>query len=66
MKSRPDSEVFTGIFSDGNYQPPSGFNFDVCGFDQPVMDDPNLDDYNLDERVEEFINAILQEHRFSN
>ena len=64
-KSLPDSQLFTGVFSDGNYQMPAGFNFDVCSNFDPIMDDPKLADYNLDEKVEEFIQAIQQEYSYT-
>ena len=52
MNSNPNSQVFTGVFSDGNYGMPRGFNFDVGSDDQPVCDDPNLEEYNVDQMVE--------------
>lgn len=60
--SLPDAQVFTGIFSDGNYGYPSGFCFDwlYCNEDA-VMDDPILSDYNADAWVEKFVQAILTE-----
>lgn len=66
--SQPDAEVFTGVFQDGNYGPPSGYCFDTsCGYcrSDPVVDDPLLETYNLDAKVQNFIQAILEEKSHS-
>jgi hypothetical protein len=64
--SNPDQEVFTGVFSDGNYQPPPGFCFDdVMCSDQPVMDDPRLEDGNMDDVIARFVAAIEQEREWA-
>jgi alpha-mannosidase len=61
-KSRPGSTVFTGVFSDGNYQPPPGICFDVlCPQNQPVMKDKRLKDYNFDSMVATLIQGIEEE-----
>lgn len=64
-KSQPYDEVFTGVFSDGNYGYPKGFCFDQFCSDTPVMDDPNLEDYNVDDIVARFADAILMEKGYT-
>jgi len=60
--SRPDSTVFTGVFSDGNYQPPPGICFDLrCPETDPVMADSRLKDYNLDKMTDTLIQGIEEE-----
>ena len=62
--SCPDEMVFTGVFSDGNYQAPPGLCFDTtCPYCQndPVIDDPSLSTYNLDRKVNDLIAFIEAE-----
>ena len=53
--SQPGSTVFTGVFSDGNYQPPPGICFDLRCDNDPVMDDGRLTDFNLDSLTDTLI-----------
>jgi alpha-mannosidase len=59
-----DAQVFWGLTGsyDGNYQPPTGFHFDVTENSAvPVMDDLLLHGYNVDQRVGDFVEqAVLQ------
>lgn len=61
--SLSNADIFTGVFSDGNYGPPQGFCFDSVCNDEPIRDNPALSDYNVDEVVERFSSAIQDEHR---
>ena len=59
-----DNDVFTGVFSDGNYSPPPGFCFDIrCNpSQQPIMDDPHYPaSYNIDEMLTQFVQVIETE-----
>jgi alpha-mannosidase len=66
--SQPDAQVFTGVFHDGNYGPPSGFCFDTtCQYcrSDPAIADPLLSTYNIDSKVNDFIKAVYEEHSHS-
>lgn len=66
--SDPSAEVFTGVFSSGNYGAPAGFCFDSsCSYcrDDPVIDDKRLETYNMDAKTQGFIDAILDEKSMS-
>lgn len=53
------AQVFTSAYWSGNYGPPEGFCFDDKCDDPPIMDDPRLEDYNVPERVELFVQTVL-------
>ncbi|KAK9786492.1 hypothetical protein WJX73_000911 [Symbiochloris irregularis] len=54
-----EADVFTGNFADGNYNPPSGFNYDWGSWDRDnqIQDNVCLEEINVDERVEQFVQA---------
>lgn len=52
------SQIFAGAFPE-NYEPPSGFYFEVNDDSPVVQDDTNLFDYNVLERVNDFVAAAL-------
>lgn len=52
------SQIFAGAFPE-NYEPPSGFYFEVNDDSPIVQDDINLFDYNVQERVNDFVAAAL-------
>ncbi|CAH9082893.1 unnamed protein product [Cuscuta europaea] len=52
------SQIFAGAFPE-NYEPPSGFYFEVNDDSPVVQDDIDLFDYNVPERVNEFVAAAL-------
>ncbi|KAF4397582.1 hypothetical protein G4B88_027322 [Cannabis sativa] len=52
------SQIFAGAFPE-NYEPPSGFYFEVNDASPVVQDDPELFDYNVQERVNDFIAAAV-------
>ncbi|XP_073060322.1 probable alpha-mannosidase At5g13980 [Primulina eburnea] len=59
-KSRgSSSQIFAGAFYAGNYEPPTGFYFEVNDDSPIVQDDINLFDYNVQERVNDFVAAAL-------
>ena len=63
-QSLPQAQVFTGVFSDGNYSPPPGFCFDIrcSSSQQPLMDDPYNKEYNnIDDMINQFVNVIEAE-----
>ncbi|KAK6153871.1 hypothetical protein DH2020_013510 [Rehmannia glutinosa] len=61
-KSRgSSSQIFTGAFYAGNYEPPTGFYFEVNDDSPIVQDDINLFDYNVEERVNDFVAAALSQ-----
>jgi len=63
-QSLPEAQVFTGVFSSGNYGPPAGFCFDtICTWcsDDPIVNDEKLETYNLDVRVDAFLEALEEE-----
>lgn len=64
-ESKPYSEVFTGVFSDGNYQYPKGFCFDQVCRDEPVRNNPQLEDNNVDDIVKRFSKAVFDEKSVS-
>jgi len=67
-QSLPEAQVFTGVFSSGNYGPPAGFCFDTtCTWcrDDPVVNDDKLETYNLDSYVNAFIEALEKETTIS-
>ncbi|KAF3791081.1 Alpha-mannosidase [Nymphaea thermarum] len=55
------SQVFTGAFPDGNYEPPHHFYFEVNDHSPTVQDDVSLFDYNVHKRVEDFVNAAISQ-----
>ncbi|XP_047949898.1 probable alpha-mannosidase At5g13980 isoform X2 [Salvia hispanica] len=57
-KSRgSSSQIFTGAFYAGNYEPPTGFYYEVNDDSPIVQDDIELFDYNVQERVDAFVAA---------
>ncbi|CAN6472468.1 unnamed protein product [Victoria cruziana] len=58
---RSSSQVFTGVFPNGNYEPPENFYFEVNDNSPIVQDDVSLFDYNVHERVEDFVNAAISQ-----
>ncbi|XP_031105302.1 probable alpha-mannosidase At5g13980 isoform X1 [Ipomoea triloba] len=54
------SQIFAGAFPE-NYEPPSGFYFEVNDDSPVVQDDTNLFDYNVPERVNDFVAAALSQ-----
>ncbi|KAL6552364.1 hypothetical protein OROHE_007728 [Orobanche hederae] len=61
-KSRgSSSQIFTGAFYAGNYEPPTGFYFEVNDDSPIVQDDINLFDYNVEARVNDFVAAALSQ-----
>ncbi|GLT27152.1 hypothetical protein SLA2020_021760 [Shorea laevis] len=52
------SQIFAGAFPK-NYEPPSGFYFEVNDDSPIVQDDINLFDYNVQDRVNDFVAAAL-------
>lgn len=52
------SQIFAGAFPE-NYEPPSGFYFEVNDASPVVQDDPELFDYNVQERVNDFVAAAV-------
>ncbi|KAK4374664.1 hypothetical protein RND71_005341 [Anisodus tanguticus] len=55
------TQIFAGAFPE-NYEPPSGFYFEVNDASAiPVQDDVNLFDYNVQERVNDFVVAALSQ-----
>lgn len=66
--STPESEVFTGVFSDGNYQAPPNLCLDTtCSYcaNDPVVNDQNLETYNLPFKTQALIDYIESEHSFT-
>ncbi|KAL9241822.1 hypothetical protein vseg_015886 [Gypsophila vaccaria] len=49
------AQIFSGAFWKGNYEPPTGFYFEVNDDSPIVQDDPDLFDYNVQERVNDFV-----------
>ncbi|KAL6494431.1 hypothetical protein OROGR_031231 [Orobanche gracilis] len=61
-KSRgSSSQIFTGAFYAGNYEPPPGFYFEVNDDSPIIQDDINLFDYNVEARVNDFVAAALSQ-----
>ncbi|KAL1554044.1 alpha-mannosidase [Salvia divinorum] len=57
-KSRgSSSQIFTGAFYAGNYEPPTDFYYEVNDDSPIVQDDIELFDYNVQERVDAFVAA---------
>ncbi|KAG9445828.1 hypothetical protein H6P81_011956 [Aristolochia fimbriata] len=54
------SQVFAGAFPE-NYEPPSGFYFEVNDDSPVVQDDTLLFDYNVEERVNDFVAAAMSQ-----
>jgi alpha-mannosidase len=54
------AQIFAGAFPE-NYEPPSGFYFEVNDDSPIVQDDHNLFDYNVQERVNDFVAAALSQ-----
>ncbi|KAL0429671.1 UNVERIFIED_CONTAM: putative alpha-mannosidase [Sesamum radiatum] len=55
------SQIFAGAFYAGNYEPPTGFYFEVNDDSPVVQDDINLFDYNVQERVNDFVAAAFSQ-----
>ncbi|WOG99352.1 hypothetical protein DCAR_0518700 [Daucus carota subsp. sativus] len=55
---RSSAQIFAGAFPE-NYEPPSGFYFEVNDDSPVVQDDMSLFDYNVQERVNDFVAAAL-------
>ncbi|KAK1310707.1 hypothetical protein QJS10_CPA08g00415 [Acorus calamus] len=54
------ADIFTGMFPNGNYEPPKAFYFEVNDVSSiNVQDDPLLFDYNVQERVDDFVAAAV-------
>ncbi|KAF3623492.1 Alpha-mannosidase [Capsicum annuum] len=58
------TQIFAGAFPQ-NYEPPSGFYFEVNDDSPPVQDDVLLFDYNVQERVNAFVAAALAQTHFN-
>ncbi|ESW33614.1 hypothetical protein PHAVU_001G084700 [Phaseolus vulgaris] len=54
------SQIFAGAFPE-NYEPPSGFYFEVNDNSPIVQDNMELFDYNVQERVNDFVAAALSQ-----
>ncbi|XAR50386.1 Alpha-mannosidase [Bertholletia excelsa] len=54
------AQIFAGAFPE-NYEPPSGFHFEVNDDSPIVQDDINLFDYNVQDRVDAFVAAALSQ-----
>ncbi|KAL3512072.1 hypothetical protein ACH5RR_024789 [Cinchona calisaya] len=54
------AQIFAGAFPE-NYEPPSGFYFEVNDDSDIVQDDISLFDYNVQERVNDFVAAALSQ-----
>ncbi|KAL6972969.1 alpha-mannosidase [Sarracenia purpurea var. burkii] len=54
------AQIFAGAFPE-NYDPPSGFHFEVNDDSPIVQDDINLFDYNVQERVDDFVAAAFSQ-----
>ncbi|KAK4798026.1 hypothetical protein SAY86_030352 [Trapa natans] len=54
------AQIFAGAFPE-NYEPPSGFYFEVNDDSPIVQDDISLFDYNVQERVNDFVSAALKQ-----
>lgn len=58
-----DKTILTGVFyasSSQLYGAPGSFCFDIECDDNPIQDNPNLENYNLNERLEAFMNYLIQ------
>ena len=61
-KSLGDSvNIFTGAMP--GYGPPDGFDWDIGSGDAPVQDDIRLEDYNVDDRVNGFVQRVLDQNK---
>ncbi|KZV46217.1 lysosomal alpha-mannosidase-like [Dorcoceras hygrometricum] len=61
-KSRgSSSQIFTGAFYAGNYEPPTGFYYEFDSDSPVVQDDMDLFDYNVQERVSDFVAAAISQ-----
>ncbi|OVA17373.1 Glycoside hydrolase family 38 [Macleaya cordata] len=54
------AQIFAGAFPE-NYEPPSGFYFEVNDASPVVQDNINLFDYNVQERVNDFVAAAVSQ-----
>jgi len=55
------ADLFTGNFASGNYGPPAGFWWEWGSSpDPPIADDPRLDEYNVDQRIEDFVQRVME------
>ncbi|KAG4938279.1 hypothetical protein JHK84_044530 [Glycine max] len=54
----PSAQIFAGAFPE-NYEPPSGFYFEVNDASPIVQDNMQLFDYNVQDRVNDFVAAAL-------
>ncbi|KAI4350436.1 hypothetical protein L6164_004892 [Bauhinia variegata] len=52
------AQIFTGAFPE-NYEPPSGFYFEVNDNSPIIQDNINLFDYNVQDRVNDFVAAAI-------
>ncbi|XP_076174533.1 lysosomal alpha-mannosidase II isoform X1 [Ptiloglossa arizonensis] len=43
------------------YSPPPGFCFDILCADEPIIDDPSSPDYNVRERINTFLQYVVQQ-----
>ncbi|XP_051115211.1 probable alpha-mannosidase At5g13980 [Andrographis paniculata] len=55
------SQIFAGAFYAGNYEPPTGFYFEINDDSPVVQDDMDLFDYNVHDRVNDFVAAALSQ-----
>ncbi|KAK9749896.1 hypothetical protein RND81_02G158800 [Saponaria officinalis] len=55
------AQIFSGAFWKGNYEPPTGFYFEVNDDSPIVQDDQDLFDYNVQERVNDFVAAATSQ-----
>ncbi|KAH6829428.1 Glycosyl hydrolase family 38 protein [Perilla frutescens var. hirtella] len=61
-KSRgSSSQIFADAFYAGNYEPPTGFYYEVNDDSPVVQDDMDLFDYNVQERVNAFVAAAINQ-----
>ncbi|CAA6660049.1 unnamed protein product [Spirodela intermedia] len=54
------ADIFTGVFPK-NYEPPSGFYYEVNDDSPIIQDDIDLFDYNVKQRVNEFVTSALSQ-----
>ncbi|GBG77031.1 hypothetical protein CBR_g23357 [Chara braunii] len=54
------AQTFAGILHH-QYSPPHGFNFETNAPYPPIQDDPELFDYNVLERVDSFVESVLEQ-----
>lgn len=54
-------QIFTGAFERNGYGPPPSFDWDEGSRDAPIQDDLRLEDYNVKERVDLFVQLMLDQ-----